>query len=400
MAIIPGAILPGGGGGKGKTMMMKTTRTTSLFVDDQPPKEPIRVCLRLRPMNKLEQSHRSTNCVASVEKAVSSVTGSNSGESNNENTNKSSYASVVESSGADSAATTTAAPDSIKIESPLEGTSNFLFDRVFREDATQRSVYEQFVAPLAVQAAGGVDSAATTTAAPDSIKIESPLEGTSNFLFDRVFREDATQRSVYEQFVAPLAVQALEGFSCALLAYGQTGSGKTYTMMGETDSSTTSSATTKSKKSTTSPATGSIMEDNNDNKMGMIHRLTKDIFRLMKQSPPSVEYIVRCSFVEIYLEKVLDLLNPVNRSIQILSNENDANGASGGGGAMGMGGGGAAQPSSTDNNEGGGVRLHGASEACCIDESDVISLLVRGNACRTVSSTKMNTDSSRSHAIF
>ncbi|KAL7534962.1 hypothetical protein ACHAXR_009401 [Thalassiosira sp. AJA248-18] len=162
-------------------------------------------------------------------------------------------------------------------------------------------------------------------------------------MFDNVFREESTQLAVYQHVAAPLASHALEGFSCALIAYGQTGSGKTHTMMGGCD----------------------------DEKSGMIHRLIKDVFHLINESPTTVEYIVRCSYVEIYLEKVLDLLNPVNRSIQILSGVQHAS-----------------------------IRLHGASEACCFDEFDVISLLVRGNACRTVSSTNMNTDSSRSHAIF
>jgi kinesin family protein 5 len=110
----------------------------------------------------------------------------------------------------------------------------------------------------------------------------------------------------------------------------------------------------------------------------MIHLLVKDIFGLINNSPSSTEYIVRCSFIEIYLERVLDLLHPTNRTVQILS---------------GLDGG------KRDSGDC-GCSLMGASEACCIDESDVVSLLARGNACRTVSSTRLNTDSSRSHAVF
>ncbi|EED94274.1 predicted protein, partial [Thalassiosira pseudonana CCMP1335] len=164
-----------------------------------------------------------------------------------------------------------------------------------------------------------------------------------DFTFDKVFDENTPQSTVYQHAAAPLASEVLEGFNCALISYGQTGSGKSHTMMGASDGK----------------------------RSGMIHRLIKDVFRQMKESPPTTEYLIRCSFVEIYLEKVLDLLNPVNHSIRIHSSEGDR-----------------------------GVRMEGASEACCFDESDVFSLLVRGNACRTVSSTKMNTDSSRSHAIF
>ena len=262
----------------------------AMFADGPPQQEPIRVCLRLRPMNKFELSRRSTNCVT-VSKIVS-------------------YAAILEKG-------------------------------------------------LDMYGNGG-----------DAIKIDSPLEGEFNYVFDKVFPEESTQLAVYQHVVAPLASHALEGFNCALIAYGQTGSGKTHTMMGGYEN-----AGTKHHKSSKKTTRANCY----DEKSGMIHRLTRDVFLLIHQSPPTVEYIVRCSFVEIYLEKVLDLLNPINRTIQILFSEpHTANGGS--------------------YNE--GVRLHGASEACCFDEYDVISLLVRGNACRSVSSTQMNTDSSRSHAIF
>lgn len=199
---------------------------------------------------------------------------------------------------------------------------------------------------------------------------------------------------MYQHAAAPLASDLLEGFNCALISYGQTGSGKTHTMMGESTTTNnsnniTTSTTGKSKKKSSNNSNN----NNNDENSGMIHRLIRDIFQQIKEAPPSIEYIVRCSFVEIYLEKILDLLNPANRSIQILEEDGD------GGSALGtiMGG------SSSDTSSSSSVsitRIDGASEACCFDESDVISLLIRGNACRTVSSTKMNTDSSRSHALF
>ena len=83
---------------------------------------------------------------------------------------------------------------------------------------------------------------------------------------------------------------------------------------------------------------------------------------------------------------MLDLLNPTNRSISIVQ-----------GGEYGSS---TTMLSDSNTNTQEGVRFEGASEACCFTESDCLSLLVRGNACRSVSGTKMNTDSSRSHAIF
>ena len=230
--------------------------TTSVFMDEPSQVEPIKVSLRLRPMNALEESRRSHDCITL------------------HNANTPHHASTL--------------------------------------------------------------------------TVASPLQGPHTFTYNHIFSHDTQQQSVYESAVAPLAESILDGYNCALLAYGQTGSGKTYTMMGKSSD-------------------------------GMIPRLVKDVFHQMTSAPPTVEYIIRCSFVEIYLEKVLDLLNPTNRSISIVEG--------GEGGTM------------LDSNRE-GVRFEGASEACCFTESDCLSLLVRGNACRSVSGTKMNTDSSRSHAIF
>jgi len=279
-----------------------------LLMEEPTQQEKIRVCLRLRPQNKLEEARRSKNCVS------------------------------------------------------VDGKANGNGD-------------------------GG-----------KRILVDSPLEGDFDFEFDEVFQENAPQSAVFQHAAAPLASDLLDGFNCALITYGQTGSGKSHTMMGASDAAATSSSSKSSSAESASNKNPNNETPNNDEKSGMIHRLTKEIFHLMKDSPPTVEYIVRCSFVEIYLEKVLDLLNPVNRSIRILSSMDDDAEAGGLMGSLigGVGNGNCSSPSRDDET----FFMKGASEACCFDESDVISLLVRGNACRTVSSTKMNTDSSRSHAIF
>ena len=308
-----------------------------MFMDSPLQEDRIRVCLRLRPVNKLETSRRSTSCV----KVSSSASNDNS------NNNKASYASI---------------------------------------------------------AASAASNNSSSSSVGNTIEVTSPLEGKFSFTFDKVFHEDASQQLVYQYSASSLSSDLLEGFNCALITYGQTGSGKTHTMMGSNNSGSGGDAaanTTASRSKKKSSSTNNNNNNVDDEKSGMIHRLIKDIFHQMKESSPSIEYIVRCSFVEIYLEKILDLLNPANRSISIL----DVGGDGGGGSMMGgSGSNGATSSSSTasgdDNDGGGGVRIDGASEACCFDESDVISLLIRGNACRTVSSTQMNTDSSRSHAIF
>lgn len=314
----------GGGGGSSSGIIGSPT----IFMDSPLQEDPIRVCLRLRPVNKLETSRRSTNCV--------------------------------------------------KVQKNNNATKN---------DKSKASSHAAATAIL--------EKGSAATAVGNAIEVISPLEGKFNFTFNHVFQEDASQSLVYQHAAAPLASDLIEGFNCALIAYGQTGSGKTHTMMGGESSHTTDGTTT-----TTTMATGGKSKKKSstihNEKTGMIHRLIHDVFQQMKDSPPSIEYIVRCSFVEIYLEKILDLLNPANRSIQILEEGSGVSGIVGSSIHTSSSDGG----SNTNTNEGGGVRIDGASEACCFDESDVLSLLIRGNACRTVSSTKMNTDSSRSHAIF
>mmetsp|Transcript_55572 Transcript_55572/g.66814 ORF Transcript_55572/g.66814 Transcript_55572/m.66814 type:complete len:488 (-) Transcript_55572:2117-3580(-) len=112
------------------------------------------------------------------------------------------------------------------------------------------------------------------------------------------------------------------------------------------------------------------MELDDDETSGMIPRVIRDLFQSMRDAPASVEFTVRCSYIEIYMERLLDLLHPSGRNLTIRETADD------------------------------GVFIQNASEACCFDEADVVALLVRGNACRTMASTRMNIDSSRSHAIF
>lgn len=123
-------------------------------------------------------------------------------------------------------------------------------------------------------------------------------------------------------------------------------------------------------------------ENVDSNSQGMILKTAHGIFQEIQKAPATTEFTVKCSFVELYLEKLLDLLNPGEMQQLTLVQEYDGDEAAGG-------------SSST-----GAVRIAGAAELCCIDESDVFQLLARGSACRTMSSTEMNTDSSRSHAIF
>lgn len=51
-------------------------------------------------------------------------------------------------------------------------------------------------------------------------------------IIGQVFGPKAQQRSIYDQAIAPVVNEVLDGFNCTVFAYGQTGTGKTYTMEG------------------------------------------------------------------------------------------------------------------------------------------------------------------------
>jgi hypothetical protein len=187
-----------------------------------------------------------------------------------------------------------------------------------------------------------------------------------------VFDEYTPQQEVYRESVSKVPKKLLDGISCTVLAYGQTGTGKTHTMLGEGLGVEMNVRANRMAMDQPKPQNEDELDPkkNPDVTEGMIPRVIADIFRLLQDAPDSIEYIVRCSFVEIYLEKLSDLLQPWREGIQIGSDDN------------------------------GDACIVGASELCCLDPADLYALLARGNAYRTKAATDENTDSSRSHAVF
>ena len=108
------------------------TRSLSMFEEEPPQQEPIRVCLRLRPLNKFELKRRSTSCVSSPAAAENIV-------------KKAPYATIGE--------------NTIKIHSTLEGEFNFQFDNVFPESSPQSAVYEHVASHMASRAMEGFNCA-------------------------------------------------------------------------------------------------------------------------------------------------------------------------------------------------------------------------------------------------
>ena len=136
----------------------------------------------------------------------------------------------------------------------------------------------------------------------------------------------------------------LNGYNGTVFAYGQTGAGKSYTMMGSDI-------------------------DNSDTK-GIIPRIVEQIFASILASPGNIEYTVRVSYMEIYMEKIRDLLQPQNDNLPIHEEKNR------------------------------GVYVKGLLEIYVSSVQEVYEVMRRGGNARAVAATNMNQESSRSHSIF
>ncbi|CAK6446558.1 unnamed protein product [Pipistrellus nathusii] len=170
-----------------------------------------------------------------------------------------------------------------------------------------------------------------------------------SFTYDFVFDPSTEQEEVFNTAVAPLIKGLLKGYNATILAYGQTGSGKTYSMGG-----------------------AYTAEQGNEPTVGVIPRVIQLLFKEADEKS-DFEFTLKVSYLEIYNEEIVDLLCPSReKASQIHIRE--------------------------DPKE--GIKIVGLSEKTVLDAPDMISYLEEGNHCRTVASTAMNSQSSRSHAIF
>ncbi|NXE25875.1 KIF4 protein, partial [Ardeotis kori] len=170
-----------------------------------------------------------------------------------------------------------------------------------------------------------------------------------SFTYDYVFDPSVEQEEVFNTAVAPLIRGIFKGYNATVLAYGQTGSGKTYSMGG------TYTANQEHEPS-----------------VGVIPRVIKLLFK-EKEQRQDWDFILKVSYLEIYNEDILDLLcSSRERTSQISIRE--------------------------DPKE--GIKIVGLTERSVTCAQDTVSCLEQGNNSRTVASTAMNSQSSRSHAIF
>ncbi|KAG7538717.1 Kinesin motor domain [Arabidopsis suecica] len=188
--------------------------------------------------------------------------------------------------------------------------------------------------------------------------------GSHTFTYDFVYGNAGYPCSeIYNHCVAPLVDALFKGYNATVLAYGQTGSGKTYTM-------------------------GTNYSGDGTNG-GIIPNVMEDIFRRVETTKDSSELLIRVSFIEIFKEEVFDLLD--SNSSALLKNDSCVQAKHT---AL------ARAPIQIRETASGGITLAGVTEAEVKTKEEMGSYLARGSLCRATGSTNMNSQSSRSHAIF
>ncbi|RKF73571.1 hypothetical protein GcM1_243046 [Golovinomyces cichoracearum] len=165
----------------------------------------------------------------------------------------------------------------------------------------------------------------------------------SYWSFDRSDAHYAGQNRLHEDLGKPLLDNAFKGYNNCIFAYGQTGSGKSYSMMGY------------------------------GKEAGVIPQICQDMFVRIEnmQKNPNLRCTVEVSYLEIYNERVRDLLNPSTKS-NLKVREH---------------------PST-------GPYVEDLAKLVVSSFNEIEHLMDEGNKARTVAATNMNETSSRSHAVF
>ncbi|CAH1763217.1 7963_t:CDS:2 [Entrophospora sp. SA101] len=175
------------------------------------------------------------------------------------------------------------------------------------------------------------------------------------YTFDKVFGKETSQQKIFDSVVNPILNEVLDGFNCTLFAYGQTSTGKTYTMEGDLNI-----------RDSVNGSDGNMIISPN---AGVIPRSLCSLFQTLESE--SADYSVKVSYIELYNEKLKDLLS--NNGQQNLKVVDDG------------------------NNKG---VLYGHEEVPLKDAVEGINVLRQGSIKRQNASTNYNDKSSRSHSVF
>lgn len=128
--------------------------------------------------------------------------------------------------------------------------------------------------------------------------LAAPGSDALSFLFDKVFSDDQNNLDLFSSCLQPLIPQLLEGYNVSCFAYGMTGSGKTHTMFGRVNGPEVASDAF----STDVPDLAVLQQS------GLCNLAIQNLFFQMLQRQDGFAYSVRVSYLELYNEKLRDLL--------------------------------------------------------------------------------------------
>ncbi|XP_067299085.1 kinesin family member 5Aa isoform X2 [Pseudorasbora parva] len=172
---------------------------------------------------------------------------------------------------------------------------------------------------------------------------DTVIIGGKSFAFDRVFPTNTTQEQVYNTCAKQIVKDVLGGYNGTIFAYGQTSSGKTHTMEGNL---------------------------HDPQQMGIIPRIAEDIFNHIFSMDENLEFHIKVSYFEIYMEKIRDLLDVTKTNLSVHEDKNRV------------------------------PYVKGCTERFVSSPEEVMDVIDEGKSNRHVAVTNMNEHSSRSHSIF
>jgi hypothetical protein len=167
------------------------------------------------------------------------------------------------------------------------------------------------------------------------------------FTYDFVADEDISQDEIFQVVGKPITTSCLSGYNATVFAYGQTGAGKTHTIIGP--------------------------EDSLSEERGLLPRCIEFLFTSINREVrrcEGLEFLVKCSFIEIYQEQVIDLLADQPSCLAIREDIKQ------------------------------GVYVENLTQTCVTSVAETFSLMKVGTQHRHTGSTSMNKESSRSHSVF
>uniref|UniRef100_A0A8C9Y207 Kinesin-like protein n=1 Tax=Sander lucioperca TaxID=283035 RepID=A0A8C9Y207_SANLU len=188
---------------------------------------------------------------------------------------------------------------------------------------------------------------------------DTVLVGGKSYVFDRVFPTNTTQEQVYNTCAKQIVKDVLGGYNGTIFAYGQTSSGKTHTMEGKL---------------------------HDPHQMGIIPRIAEDIFNHIFAMDENLEFHIKVSYFEIYMDKIRDLLDVTKTNLSVHEDKNRVPFVKSDSYSVSL----VFSP----------LLLFPLLLFLLISSPLVMDVIDEGKAARHVAVTNMNEHSSRSHSIF